>query len=353
MDDFNFGGGSSGGGLFDFNFGSGSDLNNFGNDLITDFGGGLNGGYTDFTGSGIQNFNPTNFGNSGSIDYDFGQADMPELPQWSQGQFTTGSPDLSTGLDSRGLMSLMGSTPTGGPLRGTQPVGEYIPTQKETGDDGWGLNGISDFLGKLFGNKTLMGGLGALFEGSQNRKQAKSMQKIAQQNQAQQQLERQAMMQRQDQQQQVVSPYDRVNAIAQAQGNPNVNSMRDAMQQKLLDAMQNPYQVPIVQQQVDALTQAQRRKDAAAGRRSNDATSNPQLLAEAAKIAQNYIQNLQGPAGANITPNYPGLNNNLNNSGVLQALLNASRYDTNGYVSPLMSAIGFGQSYNTPQTQPR
>jgi len=318
---------TSGGGLFDLNFGNDSSLNSFGN--LYDFGNTTNGNYNDFTGSGLSNFNPSNFSNnSQSLDnYSFDQPTMPTLNM--------------NGQSDSFFNSLFGNQSQGGPwtnnLGGTET--DYIPEQTQTNSEGWNLGGIKDYLSKLFNNPQAIAGLiGAFSEGNQNKQAAKSTQQIVQAQQAQQQLQRQQAIERQNQQQQVVSPFDRASVAAGG------DSMRNAMQKQLMSAVQNPYDVPLVKQQVEALTEAQRRKDAAAGRRSNDATSNPQLLAEQAKIAQNYINSMQGPAGATINPNYPGLNSNTEVQNALQALLSGNRYNVNGYTSPLLNALGFSQT---------
>ena len=323
MEDINFGSGG-GGGLFDINFGNNSSANNFGS-TINDFGGGLNGGYNDFTGTGMSDFNPGTFTkNSQGLDnYNFGQATMPTFDMNGGNASSLGNMfSQQFGFDQN-----LGGAATD------------VPSNYESGTEGWGLGGIGDYLGKMLKNPQMMTGiLGALFEGRQNKNQASQNKSIVEQQQALQQLQRQQAIQRQDQQQQVVSPYDRASAAAGG------DSMRNAIQQQLMNSIQNPYEVPIVKQQVDAMTQAQRRKDAVAGRRSNNATSDPQLLAEQAKIAQNYMNSMQGPAGATINPSYPGLNNNTDVYGALQALLQGSSYNTNGVISPLMSALGFGQT---------
>jgi len=208
------------------------------------------------------------------------------------------------------------------------------------GDSGWGGVGIKNFMSSLLNNKGLASLIGGLFEGQQNKKQAKSLQQIVQEQQRYNQANLQQAQQRQDAQQQVVSPFDVSSSAAGG------NTMRNAMQQQLMSAIQDPYSSPIVKNQVEALTQAQRRKDAAAGRRSNDATSNPQLLAAQSDIAQKYINSLMNPAGANIAPNYPGLGNTQNGTEAqLRALIDAARYNTHGSLSPLLNSLGFNQTY--------
>lgn len=198
----------------------------------------------------------------------------------------------------------------------------YVPQGM---DFGGALGGASNFLSQLFGSggalggkggQGLVAGLGALMEGRQNKKQAQGMQQVVQQ------------------QQQRTSPFDVQSTGASQMG---ANSMRDAMQQKLAAAMQDPYSAPIVKSQVQQIQKAQAIKDAAAGRRSNSSTSDPAMMAAQAKVAQEYINSLQNPAGANINPNSQGL----------EALLQAQRNNTNGYASPIMSALGYNASVNT------
>jgi len=178
---------------------------------------------------------------------------------------------------------------------------------------------ISDVLSKIFsGNSGItgkqLGTMGAaLLEGRQNKRMASQ---IPQAVQAQQQR---------------TSPFDVASAGASSMG---ANSMRDAMQQKLAAAMTDPYGQPIVKSQVDQIARAQAIKDAQAGRRSNSATSSPAMMAEQAKVAQNYINSLQQPAGAGINPNQQGL----------ESIIQALKYGAQGYGSPLASAAGYKQS---------
>ena len=188
---------------------------------------------------------------------------------------------------------------------------------------GQGQGGSQNFLSQLFSGqngKGLVSILGALAEGRQN-KQASS-----QNPQIIQQMRQQA------------SPFDQSSAGASQMG---ASSMRDAMQQKLAAAMTDPYGQPLVKAQTDALAQAQAIKDAQAGRRSNNATSSPALIAEQAKIAQNYINSLQNPAGAGMSAGMGGLDQ----------LLAASKAGINGYTSPMMSALGYNTGTATNSAQ--
>jgi len=110
-------------------------------------------------------------------------------------------------------------------------------------------------------------------------------------------------------------------------------SQRPFYQQQLQQSVTNPYSSPIVADQVNALKHAQDIKNAAAGRRSNSATTDPELLKAMAEVAQKYQSSLQQPAGANFRPDMTGY----------KELLGANQQQTNGYISPLLSALGFTQ----------
>ena len=160
-----------------------------------------------------------------------------------------------------------------------------------------GMDMLSKILGSLGGAKGLFGLGNALFEGQQNKQNSANTNRIVQQQQA-----------RQD-------PFA---------------SQRPFYQQQLQQSVTNPYGSAIVSDQLKQMQALQARKDAAAGRRSNTAYGNPALMAEAAKVALQDRNSLMAPAGANINPNQIGL----------QDLLGASQQDTQGTMSPLMSAIG-------------
>lgn len=180
-------------------------------------------------------------------------------------------------------------------------------------------NSAQSVLGQLFsgGNaKGLTSVLGALAEGRQNKKYSNQAQNTVQQMRQQ------------------ISPFDQP-------GGADPTSMRGQMQAQLTNAMQNPYAVPIVKAQSDAIARAQAIKDAAAGRRSNSATSSPTMLAAQAQVAQNYINSLQNPAGAGMSAGMGGL----------EQLLAAQKAGAQGYVSPLMSAIGYNTGTNTNSAQ--
>lgn len=158
-------------------------------------------------------------------------------------------------------------------------------------------------LGGLFTGKGGSAILGALAEGRQNKKYVQGVKDVV------------------GQQQQTIDPF---------------GSQRPFYQQQLQQSVANPYSSKIVSDQVAALKSAQDRKNAAAGRRSNSAGTDPELLRAMADIAMKYQQQLYTPAGANINPNMAGLS----------ALLGANKQNTNGYISPLLSALGFNVGGN-------
>ena len=170
------------------------------------------------------------------------------------------------------------------------------------------MGGVGQTLQNLFsgqGGNAMLKGIGALMEGSQNKKKAQALQNIVSQNR------------------QAIDPF---------------GSQRPFYQQQLQSAVQNPYQAAIVRDQVNNIAQMQARKDAAAGRRSNMATSSPAMLAAQAQIAQQYMNSLMGPAGSNIQPN---------SNALLNMLGQAANADVQGYMSPIMSALGNVQQTNS------
>ena len=168
------------------------------------------------------------------------------------------------------------------------------------------LTKILGGLGGLFQQKKGSSVLGALLEGYQNKQNAASTKNIIQQ------------------QQQQADPF---------------GSQRPYYQQQLQQAVADPYSSRIVQDQVSALKRAQDIKNAAAGRRSNSATTDPELLKAMADIAMKYQQSLYQPAGAGISPNMVGT----------QGLIDANKQNTQGYISPLLSALGYNVGSNTNQ----
>lgn len=141
-----------------------------------------------------------------------------------------------------------------------------------------------------------MKGLGALFEGNQNKKYA-----------------------------------SRLNQIAQNPAMDPFGSQRGFYQDQLKSAVQNPMAAPIVAAQLKGIQEAQNRKDAAAGRRSNVVGSAPAVMQAQGQVMQNYMNSLMQPAGANIAPN---------SSALANLMSSAAKANTNGYASPLFSAMG-------------
>ena len=171
----------------------------------------------------------------------------------------------------------------------------------EWGNQGGSIqNALKDIFAQM-GTKEGKGaltGLGALVEGMQNKKKSAMSQQLI------------------GQQQQRLDPF---------------GSQRGYYQQQLQNTVQNPYGQAIVKDQVAQIARAQAIKDAAAGRRSNSATSSPAMLAAQAQIAQQYMNSLMQPAGAGISPNAAGLSE----------LLQGVNAGVNGYASPILSALGY------------
>lgn len=146
--------------------------------------------------------------------------------------------------------------------------------------------------------------LGALLEGRQNTQNAKQSNNII------------------NQQQQSTDPFA---------------TQRPFYQQQLRQSVENPYSSRIVSDQVEAIKHAQAIKNAAAGRRSNSATTDPEMLRAMAEVAQKYQTSLYQPSGANFKPDSSGL----------KELLAANQQKTDGYVSPLLSALGYNVRANS------
>ena len=133
----------------------------------------------------------------------------------------------------------------------------------------------------------------ALFEGRQNTQQADALNKIAA----------------------TADPYE---------------ALRNQTAAQIKQAQTNPTSISSIQNQINAIQAAQAAKDAAAGRRSNTATSSPAMLAAQSKAVQDYINSLNNTL---VTTN-DALKNSTN---VATA---ASKYDTNSYISPLLALLG-------------
>ena len=214
-----------------------------------------------------------NFGNYQDMIFDYNLSNEP-MPNWQQNGTDWGSVDQQLGTNfSNPLIDIQNSLPT--------------------------MDSVQNTLANIFNNKGFVTGLGALAEGYQNKKKAAALQQMISQNR------------------QPLDPF---------------GSQRPFYQQQLQQAVQDPYSAPIVSAQVEQLKREQDIKNAAAGRRSNSATTDPALMAAMAGVAQNYMNSLQTPAGANISPQ--GL------SSLMSAQQQGINNDVNGYLSPALSAIG-------------
>lgn len=236
--------------------------------------------------------NQFSFGNFNTDYSNMDQAGLKDIFNFNQPNYQNyGSPLINNNMDYQFGMGEQNNLP---PLGDNQQKSSIPWSDTLTKM----LSGFGNSLLGGMGNKGMASLAGALAEGRQNKQNAQQAQQIIQQQQA------------------ASDPFA---------------SQRPFYQQQLQQAVTNPYSVPIVRDQIAQLQEAQARKDAAAGRRSNTAASNPALLAEAAKIAQSYMGTMMQPAGANFKPDTSGL----------RELLAANQQKTNGYLSPLMSALGY------------
>ena len=120
-----------------------------------------------------------------------------------------------------------------------------------------------------------------------------------------------------------------MNALAKNPALDPFGSQRPFYQQQAQQAVTNPYDSPIVKAQIAQMQAAQDRKDAAAGRRSNQLMSAPAVQAEAAKIAMQYQNQMAIQGGAQFGP-----------SGMLgQALMQGANAGVNGYISPAITGM--------------
>ncbi len=219
--------------------------------------------------------------------WDFGPGNSE---QWNQ---VGGTPVFGDGQMGGGFLQ-------DGKFQNYQELPGYQSSMQQT------MGGIQNTLAGLFNNKGFVTGLGALAEGYQNKKKAAALQQMVQQNR------------------QPLDPF---------------GSQRPFYQQQLQQSVQDPYSSPIVSAQVEQLKRAQDIKNAAAGRRSNSATTDPALMAAMAGVAQNYMNSLQTPAGANISPQ--GL------SSLMSAQQQGINNDVNGYLSPALSALAKSSGTDT------
>lgn len=300
-------------------------------------------GSSDYQGDAFTTDDGMSWGGQGdpNSQYNFNQAQQPQ--DYTSDMFGSGSLGNMFSMNSnfsipQGTFNFPQSDQQfgfGGQGVGVQPgqfdIEQSMP-QVETGSGtdyfSKGMSGLSQLLSGVFNQKQgqsstakqLASVVAALMEGKQNKQMASQIPQAVQD------------------QQQRTSPFDVASSGASSMG---ANSMRDAMQQKLAAAMTDPYGQPIVKSQVDALAREQAIRDAKAGRRSNNATSSPAMMAEQAKVAQNYINSLQQPAGAGINPSSQGL----------EQIVQALKYGTQGTTSPMLSALGYGTGANQNSNQ--
>lgn len=264
------------------------------------------------------NATPVDFDNLPSFDSfdnqtNWANQSMPDSSLWGMGNNYGFTPDPN--LPTNQFM----------PQSYGQSLGQSIAPESFMGNvqenslsNGWNLGGIGNTLAQLFqGNsgKLIGSGIAAYLEGRGNKQMAQQIPQVVAQQQARQ------------------SPFD---AAATA---IDPTSGRAQAMEAYKAALANPYGNKIVSDQVEALSKAQAIKDAAAGRRSNNATSSPALVAAQAQIAQKYLDSMAQQAGAGINPNMGGLSD----------LVSALKYGANGYTSPFASAAGYSLGSNYTQ----
>ena len=161
-------------------------------------------------------------------------------------------------------------------------------------------NGISSLLSQLFGagGKFLAAGV----EGAQNKKKQQAYNNIANDSR--------------------LDPF---------------GSERPFYQQQARQAVTDPYASPIVRMQTDELLRQANIGGAAHGRTRIQNLS-PALLAEQAKVAQSYQEQMARQGGYQHGPN---------GGAISAALMGGANAGINGYASPLASALGYtSQSSN-------
>jgi hypothetical protein len=194
----------------------------------------------------------------------------------------------------------------GGTANNYAAVNPMQPATQPATSPQW-MNTIAPALANIFAGKTGSMGktLAAVAEGQQNKKNATLQQQIA--------------------------------------TNPALDpfgSQRSFYQQQAQQAVTNPYDSPIVKQQVAQIQRVQDMKDAAAGRRSNSVGSAPGVMAAQAQIAQAYQNQMAQQGGSNIAPA---------STQIAQALQSGANSNVQGYTSPLLAALGMSNQANANQ----
>jgi len=172
-------------------------------------------------------------------------------------------------------------------------------------------SGVQDYIKNIFTNpQFLTKGIGALFEGIQNKRSSNNLNRIA--------------------------------GNLQRAGDPFA-SQRGQYQRLLSDTYTNPNIAlgrPEIRAQLQGLENQMNARDAAAGRRSQYGDRANQLAIASSGLLDRYRQQLAQLAGGGLSPNFSGLSN---------LYQEANRQGTNGFLSPIMSAVGMGTQQQRQQ----
>lgn len=222
-----------------------------------------------------------NFSGSGGDGYNWNTLNVNQgQPEWDNSYIPQASGNWGNSLSSIGN----GSTYQGGP--------------QEFG------SGVQDYLKNIFNNpQFLTKGIGALFEGLQNKRSSNNLNRIA--------------------------------GNLQRAGDPFA-SQRGQYQRLLSDTYTNPNIAlgrPEIRAQLQGLENQINARDAAAGRRSQYGDRANQLAIASSGLLDKYRQQLAQLAGGGLSPNFSGLSN---------LYQEANRQGTNGFLSPIMSAFDMG-----------
>lgn len=229
-----------------------------------------------------------NFSGSGGDGYNWNTLNVNQgQPEWDNSYIPQASGNWGNSLSSIGN----GSTYQGGP--------------QEFG------SGVQDYLKNIFNNpQFLTKGIGALFEGIQNKRSSNNLNRIA--------------------------------GNLQRAGDPFA-SQRGQYQRLLSDTYTNPNIAlgrPEIRAQLQGLENQMNARDAAAGRRSQYGDRANQLAIASSGLLDRYRQQLAQLAGGGLSPNFSGLSN---------LYQEANRQGTNGFLSPIMSAVGMGTQQQRQQ----
>ena len=229
-----------------------------------------------------------NFSGSGGDGYNWNTLNVNQgQPEWDNSYVPQASGNWGNSLSSIGN----GSTYQGG----TQEFG----------------SGVQDYLKNIFNNpQFLTKGIGALFEGIQNKRSSNNLNRIA--------------------------------GNLQRAGDPFA-SQRGQYQRLLSDTYTNPNIAlgrPEIRAQLQGLENQINARDAVAGRRSQYGDRANQLAIASSGLLDRYRQQLAQLAGGGLSPNFSGLSN---------LYQEANRQGTNGFLSPIMSAVGMGTQQQRQQ----